>query len=595
MKADKTSGKPEYLPIGYKLMLSYTIFVIILVSVNGFVSHGMYDASMRKQANANIGAALQQIRDNVSYKTDDMMRISDTLYDDYQLIQQTRRRLDDSSLESYERMENVIFPKLESAVKSIGLQLTLHVYFANDTIKEKYYTKPAEGSLASRESRYNVYHMSRIRDRDWYRSLPEEAYGETVVWRQVEDDAELGRISMIRRMVDMSNPFDIVEAGVMRFSVSLSELLASVDSRKLGEGSLLMVSDGAGRPVYRSGGLSALEAGFPSDKAVTIRERMERPEWHFEAIVPMTVIAQEAKRVQAYILAVCVLCFALFTIAGFFISRYFSKRVTKFVAVLNAFRNGDLHKRIAYRGKDEFSQIADALNRMGEDIGQLIDKVYLTQLQKKEAELEMLQTQINPHFLYNTLSSINQLAKFGENEKLSRMVVDLAKFYRLTLNSGKALIPVCAEIEQCAAYLNIQKVKYGRRMDVTFDVDPSVWPYETLKLLLQPFAENALKHAWSGDRIHIRIVVKLEGDTIRYRIIDDGMGIRPDRLRELLSDSGDSETGFGIRNIHQRVGLHYGPGYGVTIFSLPGAGTSVDIRIPARKRKPFAGSDAPAV
>lgn len=204
---------------------------------------------------------------------------------------------------------------------------------------------------------------------------------------------------------------------------------------------------------------------------------MPQQDWTIAAHVPLTIIKQEAERIRVYIIAICLLCFVLFTFAGIFISRYFAERVTKLVAVLNAFREGDLHKRIAYKGKDEFSQIATALNGMGEYFEALIKKVYLTQLEKKEAELEMLQ----------------------------KMVVELAKFYRLTLNSGRTLIPISSEIEQTNAYLDIQKVKYGHRLEVTFDVDVEVWKYETIKLMLQPFIENMLKHAWSGgDRIHIR-------------------------------------------------------------------------------------------
>lgn len=300
--------------------------------------------------------------------------------------------------------------------------------------------------------------------------------------------------------------------------------------------------------------------------------------------MPLTIIEQEAVRVRTYFITICLLCVALLIGAGFIISRYFSKRINKIVSVLNSFREGDLHKRMPDKGKGEFSQIANALNEMGEDFEALINKVYLTQIQKKEAELEMLQTQINPHFLYNTLSSINQLAKFGENEKLQKMVVELAQFYRLTLNSGKTLIPVAVEVEQANAYLDIQKVKYGQRMEVTFDIETNIWPYETIKLILQPFIENVLKHAWSGDRIHIRISVHKEGDDILYRIIDDGLGMKQERIQEIFDPRDNSHTGCGIRNIDQRVKLHYGSEYGVSIFSKVGIGTSVQIRIPARAR-----------
>ena len=574
MRSSKPRRRLGYIPIGYKLMISYMIFIVILVSVNGYVSNSMYDSSMRKQTRMNLQGTLLQIRDNVAYKTDDLTRISSLLYDDYNLVEYLRRT--ESGKENDYRMRQIIIPKLENATKSIGFNQRLNIYLHNETVNEVY-----------PKQTYNIYHMKRIKDKAWYTDFPDEKYGLTMVWMQVEEDAEEEGISLIRRLVDTLNPLKVEELGMMRFSVPLKELFESVDFEKLGEGSLLTVIDSSGKVMYASGESEAgAEVEVEDSRYIEIKEKM-RQGWTIVARVPVTIIEQEAKKVTTFIIGICVLCFFLFTFAGVFISRYFSKRITKFVSVLNAFREGDLHKRIAYRGKDEFSQIATALNGMGEDVGALINKVYLAQLQKKEAELEMLQMQINPHFLYNTLSSINRLAKFGENEKLQKMVVQLGKFYRLTLNSGRTLIPISSEIEQANAYLDIQKVKYGGRLEVLFDVDAAVWPYETIKIILQPFIENVLKHAWSGDRIHIRIVASKEGDEIHYRIIDDGMGMPARKVEEILNpvSESESETGYGIRNIDQRIKLQYGPEYGVSIFSRRGVGTTVLLRIPAKKRK----------
>ncbi len=587
-------------------MMSYLVFIIVLVTVNGYVSHSMYDSSMRKQTSSNIQSTLVQIRDNVAYKSDDMVRISSTLYDDENFIENLMLKTD-NRMDTNLRFKNVIIPKIASASKSIGIDLRLFLYVKNETIPEHYYNYERNNYIYERESSYtsqqtyNIYHMTRIEQQTWYDLLPDEEYGITKLWAEVEDDEHSNRISMIRRIVDLQNPLNVTEVGVMRFSVRRDEFFESVDYQKLGEGAMLIVKDRTGRVIYASdeerhdarndfeqNATLSQEDFHPEGEYLTLKEYLPQQDWTIVAYVPLTTIQQEALRVRAYIIGICILCSILFTFMGIFMSGYFSKRISKFISVLNAFREGDLHKRISYKGKDEFSQISTALNSMGEDFEALINKVYLTQLEKKEAELEMLQTQINPHFLYNTLSSINQLAKFGENEKLQKMVVELAKFYRLTLNSGRTVIPVSSEVEQANAYLNIQKVKYGHRLEVTLDVDVEVWKYETIKLILQPFIENVLNHAWSGgDRIHIRIVALLEGNDILYRVIDDGMGMRQERIIEILNTSSESETGFGIRNIHLRVQLQYGEEYGVSIFSRKGVGTSVNIRIPARKRRLF--------
>jgi len=573
-----------YIPIGYKLTMSYMIFIIILVSVNGYVSHTIYETSMRKQTKVNIQGTLKQMRDNVAYKTADLLRISSLFYNDYTLVQHMKQT-NLSRGENYIRMDQVIIPKIEGTIHAVSFSHRLSIYFHNPTINEIYHNRTNGAEIDVQT--YDIFYMNRIINSEWYQTLPVEVYSETVVWKQVEEDEEQKRISLIRRIVDTSNPLKFEEIGIMRFSVRLADLFESVDFSILGEGSSITVLDEKDEVIFTSAALQDNKA--TTDKLehqyLTIHEKMNDQSWTLTAQVPLTLLTQEAKKVQIFIIGICVLCFILFTFAGIFISRYFSKRITKFVSVLGAFREGDLHKRITYRGKDEFSQIATALNGMGEDVEALIRKVYLTQLQKKEAELEMLQLQINPHFLYNTLSSINQLAKFGENDKLQRMVVQLAKFYRLTLNSGKTLIPVYAEIEQSNAYLDIQKVKYGNRMEVDFDIDVSIWPYETIKLILQPFIENVLKHAWCGDRIYMRISAHKVGDHILYQIVDDGIGMTAQRIAEIFDISKDSETGHGIRNIDQRIKLQYGDKYGVTIASRMGIGTSVQIVIPAKIRK----------
>ena len=122
-------------------------------------------------------------------------------------------------------------------------------------------------------------------------------------------------------------------------------------------------------------------------------------------------------------------------------------------------------------------------------------------------------------------------------------------------------------------------------MEVDFDIDVSIWPYETIKPILQPFIENVLKHAWCGDRIYMRICAHKVGGFIRYQIVDDGIGLSVQRIAEIFDRSKESETGYGIRNIDQRIKLQYGDEYGVTIVSRLGIGTSVQIVIPAITRR----------
>ncbi|MNO19488.1 Sensor histidine kinase YehU [compost metagenome] len=581
----KKRRRYKYVPIGYKLMLTYMFFIIIPVSLIGFVSHSMYNNSLREHIDTNIKGTLLQIRDNIDYKMNEVTRISTQLYSDFDFYRNLRSY--EEGWENYDRMSKKVLPKLDVAIQSTGMKIGMSLFLKNESIPE-IYSNSLEGYLDN-SSFYHLYHMKRIEGKSWYYDFPTEKYAETMKWWQIESDVENNRISLLRRLIDTYEPLKPKEIGFLRINVGIPDLFDSVNYTKIGKGSNLIIKNEFGKTMYQSGELPknyANETELNKDY-LTIRETVmvANQDWQLIALVPTTILEKDAMKVRLFIILMCLICCVVFSFVGIFISRFFSIRINKFIYVLNAYREGDLHKRISYRGKDEFSQIATALNDMGENIDMLIKEVYLTQLQKKEAELEILQSQINPHFLYNTLSSIIQLAKFGQNEKLQKMVMELAKFYRLTLNEGRTMIPVPTEIEQANAYLEIQKIKYGDRLEVMFDFDTEIWPYETIKLILQPFIENVLKHAWCGDHIHLRIVGRKEDDNILFRIIDDGIGIRQERIDQIFDSKGHTNTGYGVRNVDQRIKLQYGPEYGVTIFSRVGIGTSVQILIPAKKRK----------
>lgn len=577
--------KTFYLPFGYKLMLTYILFIVIPVLAIGYVSHAMYQDSIRNQTRINIQGTLMQIRDNIEYKMEDVQRISSMLYDDYSLTSQLRSYKE--GWESYERTTKFIFPKLDNTLKATGMNVWMSIFLSNETLPEVYtgsFTRE-NPEIAGRS--YNLYHLKRIREKEWYRDYPPEKYGMTLQWKQVERDEDFDRISLLRRLVDSNDPLHLKEIGFMRLSLPKSELFQSVDYQKIGEGSMLAIKDENGRILHQSGELPESTVSFSDSGSsyLTIKETLTKQPWQLVSYVPTDIIERDSTKVRMFIVLTCLLCLIVFSFAGIFISRYFSLRITKFVSILHAFREGDFHKRVSYRGKDEFSQIATALNEMGENVEALIKEVYVAQIQKKEAELETLQSQINPHFLYNTLSSINRLAKFGETDKLQKMVLELAKFYRLTLNEGRTIIPVPRELEQANAYLEIQKIKYGDRMNTQFDIDPGIWPYQTIKLILQPFIENVLKHGWCGDRIHIRISGQKEGDVVVLKVIDDGIGMSMEKIRQIFDPQEHVNTGYGIRNVDQRIKLQYGLEYGVTIHSRVGIGTAIYIRIPAKKEK----------
>ncbi|GIO89705.1 hypothetical protein J31TS3_09320 [Paenibacillus lactis] len=581
-------------PFGYKLMISYCVFIIIPVLLVGNIATQIFVTSIREQTHNNIQGTLHQMNNNITYKIEDIVRISDMLY--FDTLFNNRLRYTESQWVSYDTMVKVLIPKLETAISTANRKIWMSIYLKNNDLGEVYDNYSDSDPLDADKRLFDIYRYDRLVDKTWYKLYPpEEEYGTTLQWKQIEYDAAQGRISLLRRLIDITT-IKLQEIGFMRINVSLDYLFESMDYKKIGEGTALYLSDSQGRIILSSGGVKTTvfrEKELRNNGDLLIREPIPQLGWELIAVVPAPIVEKDTVKIRNLTLLICLVCIVVFFVVSLIVSRYFSLRVSKIVSVLDSFQEGEFHKRAHFKGNDEFSHISSALNEMGSNIGRLINEVYLADLQKKEAELESLHAQINPHFLYNTLSSISRLARFGMLDKLHRMVLDLAKFYRLSLNDGRNIISVKNELEQAQAYVDIQKIKYDERMQVSYDVEPEVVRYETVKLILQPFIENVLEHAWTGDSIHIRITAKVLQNVLEFRVIDNGVGFPPDRRLDNTGAQNLTNAGYGIRNVDQRIKLHYGSQYGVTLFSRAGIGTTVRIVIPLVKRKVSEGRDKP--
>jgi two-component system sensor histidine kinase YesM len=574
----------RYIPFGIKLMLTYSLFIIIPVLLVGYAANLIFTNSIQERTREINHGTLEQMKDNIKYKLEDMSRISGMLYFDSNLASYLRRY--EEGWVSYEATTKQLLPRILTTIDAANNKIRLAIYLHNNTLPEIYHNYKDTDPLNSEGPLFDLYHIERIKDRPWYLEYPTERYGETMQWKQVEGDTKFGHISLLRRLVDMNDSIAVKEIGFVRISLRLTDLLESVDSEKIGKGTKIFAMDENRKIMFSSGDTDYKLGETLSEEKIAnywvIDEPIPQLNWHLVALVPTDIMEKATKEVRFWTIFICLACFIVFSFAGLFISRFYSRKVSKIVRVLDSFQEGNFQKSINFKGKDEFTRISVALNEMGQNIDELIQEVYMTNIKKKEAELESLQAQINPHFLYNTLSSISRLAKFGEVDKLQRMVLDLAKFYRLSLNEGRTVIPIRNELEQVSAYINIQKTKFADGMQVFFDVDPDIFKFTTVKLILQPFIENALEHAWYGERINIRIVGKLEGELITFQVIDDGVGIHPEMLRQLSDPVESMNVGYGIRNVDGRIRLHFGAEYGVRIVSKRGMGTSVCITIPAK-------------
>jgi len=559
---------------GYKLMASYMLLVMASVLSIGYYAYYTSVQYVKEQTIQNVTGTLKQARDNIEGRMQTVERVDNQLYLDQSLQRALKKRLE--PYDSYQTITQNVIPKVESALNLSSNNVVLDLFLYNETLPEIYDTGTGEDPL-SNGKRYDLMQYKRVEQLDWVKKF--QAMAVESGWMQVDTDSKFGNVSLLRKMMDFQT---IQTIGIMRITVKMDDIFGNLNYSGSEDGipGYLAVINSRNETIYES-----RSNPLPQDwktKAgayMQINEPIEGLSWRVMSLVPLQELEHAAQKVRNVTLLVCFISFVILMAIGAVVSNSFSKHIKKIVLSLRTFQEGNFAKRIRYTGNDEFAQIAIAFNEMAENIEDLIQEVYISNLQKKEAELDALQAQIKPHFLYNTLSSISRLARLGETEKLHRMVSELATFYRLTLNRGRSIIPIRDEIQQVRSYIGIQKIKHVDRLEVDFDIHFSILEYDTLKLILQPFVENALEHAMYEERLHIRIVAYQEEGSIVMEVQDNGIGMSEETISKIFG-SKDQSVGYGIRNVNDRIKLQFGESFGVTIQSGLGLGTTVRIVIP---------------
>ena len=275
----------------------------------------------------------------------------------------------------------------------------------------------------------------------------------------------------------------------------------------------------------------------------------------------------------------------------FVFSDRLSKRITTPITDLcemtERFAGGDFTVSYHTNRNDEMETLARSFNSMVGEIETLVDDIHREQENAKEAELRLLQEQINPHFLYNTLDAIIWLTESGESKKAVSMIQELSSFFRISLSKGESQITINDERGHVRSYLEIQHYRYQDIMEYSIDFDESILDYHIQKLTLQPIVENALYHGIKNKRGMglIKVTGRESGNDIVFTIEDNGIGMNEEQLEKLRGliagkNLDDRQHGFGMANVEKRLEMQYGKGYGMSVESVYGEGTTVTVRIP---------------
>ncbi|MGG1637125.1 sensor histidine kinase [Paenibacillus sp. MCAF9] len=566
-----------------KLFVMFLLGAIIPLVFFVLYSYQTIKSELSDQMYTNSVASVAQINSNLENKLDTYTKLSANLYLNNSLrAYLTNNYTEEPSLfvDAYQYINNT-FSNMLTTNPDIH---SMSIYINNDSL-------PADGIYIKRMD--DAFKRSTT-----YRSLL-NSYGNVrfVATPPVVDQPSMFTLTRMLNISNLDNAY-----GILTINILESDIFRLME-KETSEKTILIVNDSGlimsakdknmlNRPLnqfvkekFPSAREGRFDSSFNGEKMLVVYNTTKFG-WKSISLVPYSSFLTKANKTAKRILIFALISFGLMTLFIYATARQFTKRVDYLVGMIRRIEREEFDLfDMRPLGRDEIGQIGNVLRKMAQRLSNLISDVYKKEIDKREAEMNVLQAQINPHFLYNTLASISSLAIRNSDQRMNKMVTDLAKFYRISLNKGKNKLSIHEEIQLTRYYVAIQQVRFGELIRVHYQIEESVLPCPIVKLTLQPFVENAMNHAIWDDTLGINIMIKAyrDGHDIILKVIDDGMGMHMrGHSGEELPVSSDNLSGYGIRNVDNRIKLLYGESYGVSIYSRLGIGTTVTIRIPGR-------------
>ncbi len=309
--------------------------------------------------------------------------------------------------------------------------------------------------------------------------------------------------------------------------------------------------------------------------------------WNSYSIIKARLIFVEQEILKNFIVNFALITTIFSGILFILMSTHFTKPLKDLIGAMKLARSGNYDIRVDDSRKDEIGDLNKAYNFLIDEINRLVHEVYEEKLAIKNAQINALQAQVNPHFLYNTLDSINWMLIDKGDFQSSRIIQSLGKMLRYSINTDESDVPLEAEIDFVENYLRIQKNRMEENLNFEIAIPPELLTLPVPKLFLQPIVENAIKHGLNSmGRAGTIKIWATGGETVQVMVEDDGIGMSPEKIQslgELKSQTNLDSTHIGLVNVNQRIKLKYGEAYGILIDSQPGEGTKVTIRLPKKE------------
>lgn len=566
------------------IVLPFTVaglFVILIMSMALYLRFGNTVKDMTEEKNIQI---LEQTNQALNSYLKQMMKVSDTV--SYEILKQK-----DTQLETIYVELDLLYKANQDKVVSIGLfDLNGNVVEAVPVSTLKKNVKPLQ--------------------EEWYDNAAdkiEELHFSMPHVQNIFDSSD----TSYRWVVSLSRYVEFirngkVEEGILLVDMNFSGIEQVIKNVNLDKSAYLYLMDPNGEIIYHPK-QQLLYTGIETEENLSIKdyedgtyttvfEKEKRlvtvktvgyTGWKLVSVVPMKQVVAQYSGTRTYIIIIAICLAFIFIQLSSFITRKITDPIYRLEKAVGRLECGDWETAIEIGGSEEIRHLGNSIQAMVNQLKQLMDDILTEQELKRKSELDALQTQINPHFLYNTLDSVVWMIENEKYEGAVTMVTSLARLFRISISKGKSIITVKEELAHAEYYMSIQSIRYKNKFTYAVEADESIAKKATVKLILQPMIENAIIHGMAymdeddGGHIVVRAYEK-DGQLI-MEVEDNGCGMTKERMEEIRNGKNQGKTlgsGIGMGNVRERIKIYFGNAYGVQMFSEPDEGTLIRMNMP---------------
>ena len=553
----------------YKLAIFYSLFCFLPVMLLFWLSFLQMRSIIDDKGKMNLQSYLQQSVSSMDRTLDGYNSLSDYIAFDRTLAEVFSMEYG-TPYEQYEQLTQKVDPILRTASYFHGGMQQITIYTDNGMVKHDTTVAP----------------VSEIEETDWYQKTLEHP---GLNWFANYQEETL----FSARKLAFSGAREGV--NILYMDVDYQKLFTPYAETLISECGLY-ITDQDGKLVFEESRFSGKNQNYDltysefleqrdrgSTDYIILCEQSNTTGWTVWLYQPVG-LAGEAMRPIGVMAGVTILiCIFAAVLAYFITSGMVSSRIERLTHFMQEVQEGSMDMQMESDDRDEIGMLYRGFGSMMKRIRTLINEVYLSKITQKEAELKALQAQINPHFLYNTLSLINWKALAAGEEDISRMTLALSTFYRTALNRGRNVLQVETELSNTRAYLEIQSMLHDGDFDYEIEVQPEILQCESLNLILQPLVENAIHHGIeekTDGRGKITVRGWKEDNCVWFMVEDNGVGMEQEVADKILTME---SKGYGVRNVDERIRLCYGEKYAMKVESVVGKGTKMTIHFPARR------------